>query len=158
MPAESTTNFSTTSGYTTDGHTCSSDINIGCWYNYYSATAGTISSSSNATPASSDICPSGWHLPTGPNTTSGTDFNKLIGNTTSGNQASTTGGLPYFNGVTGGYINDGTAVGTTTGGWWSANYAQATSRFLLTYNSSTFNGGSYATRVYGYFVRCVKSS
>ena len=37
----------------------------GTLYNYYAASAGTISGSSNSNNASYDICPAGWRLPTG---------------------------------------------------------------------------------------------
>ena len=37
----------------------------GTLYNYYAASAGTISGSSNSSNASYDICPAGWRLPTG---------------------------------------------------------------------------------------------
>ena len=39
--------------------------NYGTLYNYYAASAGTISGSSNGNNASYDICPAGWRLPTG---------------------------------------------------------------------------------------------
>ena len=37
----------------------------GTLYNYYAASAGTISGSNNSNNASYDICPAGWRLPTG---------------------------------------------------------------------------------------------
>ena len=42
----------------------------GTLYNYYAASAGTISGSSNSNNASYDICPAGWRLPI---VTNGTD-------------------------------------------------------------------------------------
>ena len=41
------------SGNTTDG----------CWYNFCTASAGTVCSASDDVDATSDICPSGWRLP-----------------------------------------------------------------------------------------------
>ena len=38
---------------------------IGTQYNYYSASAGTISGDTNTSNAVYDICPAGWRLPTG---------------------------------------------------------------------------------------------
>ena len=37
----------------------------GTLYNYYAASAGTVSGSSNSSNAQFDICPAGWRLPTG---------------------------------------------------------------------------------------------
>ncbi|MBR2795596.1 hypothetical protein IKE13_00900, partial [Candidatus Saccharibacteria bacterium] len=41
----------------------SGNTETGVWYNYASASAGTITGGSNDTRASEDICPAGWHLP-----------------------------------------------------------------------------------------------
>lgn len=148
-----------TNGY---NYACAKDSGsetTGAWYNYYAATAGTISTNNNQTPATSDICPSGWHLPSGPNTTANTDINKLVGNTTSGWQ-DPTAGLTAFGAVAGGLYNNGSLLYTGYGYWWSATAFSATSRYILAYDSSNgqfFGNGGYG-RYYGLFVRCVKSS
>ena len=156
MPAESASNFVTSTGYTTDGHMCSNIKNTGCWYNYYSATGGTISGGSNSTAATSDICPKNWHLPSGSNATSGTDLNKLVGNTTPDWQAATTG-LIAFGAVAGGYHGNGNLSNTESGYWWSSTASDYAMRYGLRYDSS--NGqfrslGNYQ-RSSGFFVRCV---
>ena len=158
MPAESTSNFTSSTGYTTDGHKCDTDKNKGCWYNYYSVTAGTISTNSNNTAASSDICPKNWHLPTGPNTTANTDINKLVGNTTSDSQYPTTG-LTAFGAVAGGIYRNGAPDYTRLGYWWSATASNTTNRYNLKYDSGygSFSSDSYF-RFGGLFVRCVRSS
>ena len=150
-----------TTGYSNACIKDSGSTSTGVWYNYYAATAGTVSGSSNSTVASQDICPKNWHLPTGPNTTSGTDFNKLVGNTTSGYQNPTTG-LTAFGAVAGGKYYNGALYATGYGLWWSATADTAVTRYYLIYNSSNgqFNGNfNYDRyRYYGYFVRCVRSS
>ncbi|MBQ2695324.1 hypothetical protein IJG04_01655, partial [Candidatus Saccharibacteria bacterium] len=150
-----------TTGYSNACIKDSGNTTTGVWYNYYAATAGTVSGSSNSTVASQDICPKNWHLPTGPNTTSGTDFNKLVGNTTSGYQNPTTG-LTAFGAVAGGKYYNGALYATGYGLWWSATADTAVTRYYLIYNSSNgqFNGNfNYDRyRYYGYFVRCVRSS
>ena len=146
-----------TNGYNNACIKDSGYTSTGVWYNYYAATAGTVSGSSNSTATSQDICPKNWHLPTGPNTTSGTDFNKLVGNTTSGWQATTTG-LTAFGAVAGGYYNSGSLYSTGLGRWWSATASSTASRYYLLYDSSNgqFSGNDSSSRYSGNFVRCVK--
>ena len=148
-----------TNGYNNACIKDSGDTTKGVWYNYYAATAGTISGSENSTAATQDICPKGWHLPSGPNTTSGTDFNKLVGNTTSGWQNPTTG-LTAFGAVSGGLYLNGSLYDTGSGYWWSATAINTTVRYSLGYYSSSgqFNGSGGNYRYIGYFVRCVRSS
>ena len=154
MPAESTSGFNS---FTVEGHICSSDNNIGCWYNYYSATAGTVFGNPNSDVATSDICPKNWHLPTGPNPTANTDFNKLVGDQISGWRGATPG-LTAFSAVAGGYYNGGSLSSTSQGFWWSANVFDTMRRYYLGYGSGTYNGNLYFTRNGGFFVRCVRSS
>ena len=137
----------------------SGSTDTGVWYNYYAATASTISTNSNNTAATEDICPAGWHLPTGSNTTSGTDINKLVGNTTDGWQDPTTG-LTAFSAVAGGNYNNGSLSNTGRGYWWSATASSTTYRYSLYYNSSNgqFNGNGYSNRYSGRCVRCVRTS
>ena len=137
----------------------SGDTTKGVWYNYYAASGGTISTNSNSTAATSDICPKNWHLPTGPNTTANTDINKLVGNTTSGWQNPTTG-LAAFSAVAGGFYYYGSLDVTGRGYWWSATASDTTIRYLLYYNSSggQFYGDYDFYRYLGFFVRCVRSS
>lgn len=154
MPAESTSHC-TASNFSTDGRTCSNDMNTGCCYNYYSATGGTISSGSNSLTATSDICPKGWHLPSGPNITEGTDFNKLVGNTTSGWQITT--GLTAFSGVAGGWYFNGSLRSTDYGYWWSSTADGASYRYGLGYKSDSGQfSRSSDYRYSGYFVRCMR--
>lgn len=139
----------------------SGSTSTGVWYNYYAATAGTIAGSSNNTNATQDICPKNWHLPSAPNTTSGTDFNELIGNTNSGWQ-SATAGLTAFGAVAGGAysMTTGSLINTGYGYWWSATARTTTSRNNMRYlsSSNTFNGNDYYGRdTFGFYVRCVLS-
>ncbi|MBQ2695469.1 InlB B-repeat-containing protein, partial [Candidatus Saccharibacteria bacterium] len=148
-----------TAGYT---HACvydSGDTTTGVWYNYYAATAGTVSGSSNSTAASQDICPKNWHLPSGPSTTSNTDFNKLVGNTSSDWQDPTTG-LTAFGAVAGGTYNNGSLSSTGAGHWWSATAVSTTNRYRLYYisNDGQFVGHYQSARYLGFSVRCVRSS
>lgn len=130
----------------------------GVWYNYYAAKAGTVSGSSNTTNTASDICPSGWHLPSGPNTTTGTNYNRLIGNTISGWQDATVG-LTAFGAVGGGrYFGDeGSLVFPTTGAWWGNGANTVMHRYYLVYENvnNRFYGQAGIERFAGVFIRCV---
>ena len=130
------------------------------WYNFAAATAGQINGMPNATNATQDICPSGWHLPTGPNTTSGTDFNNLVGNTISGSQSPTTG-LIAFNAVNGGTYYSGQIVELETGYWWSATANSEYGRYILSYNNANNGNESFndsnINRDISSSIRCVKS-
>ena len=132
---------------------------IGVWYNYAAASAGTIATDSNASPATSDICPSGWHLPSGPNTTVNTDINILIGNTTSSWQSATTG-LAAFNAVSGGSFGGGTLQYIGYGTWWSATPSGGGLRYSLYYNSKNnqFLGAGTLSRFFGLSIRCLRTS
>ena len=131
--------------------------NLGAWYNYCAASAGTICSDAANVAATSDICPAGWHLPSGPSTTAGRDFSNLAGNTTSGWQAATAG-ITAFGVVYGGDYNNGTLNSTFNARWWSATSQGTTSRPTLFYNNNNNNfiGNYNYERYYGYFIRCVR--
>ncbi len=150
-----------TNGY---GNACiydSGDATTGIWYNYYAATAGTIYGNSNSTSASHDICPRNWRLPTGPNANGGTDFNRLIGNTTSVYQDPTPG-LIAFGAVAGGHYSAGLFQGANYGHWWAATAYSGTRRYIMSYGSGSsqysgqFLGTTNSSREVGYFVRCVR--
>ena len=131
---------------------------VGAWYNYYATTAGTISTNSNSTEATSDICPSGWHLPTGAANNTSSEFYKLF-QSTSTNWINPNDYLTAFGAVKGGAYSNGSLLSVTYGDWWSATAGSTTGRYNLNYNSS--NGQFYSSlsvRYFGYFVRCIKSS
>ena len=131
---------------------------IGVWYNYCAATASTICSVSDDRAAVYDICPAGWHLPTGPNSTVYTDLNKLVGNTTSGWQ-NPTAGLTSFNAVRGGDYKDGKLEGVKDARWWASTTDNLYSRNTLFYdsNNGSFAGSYKYNRTLGFFIRCVRS-
>ena len=119
------------------------------------------------------ICPKNWHLPTSPGTTSGTDFNKLVGNTTAGQQSFNTN-ITAFAPSTGGYYyaaaGDGYVYSVLSQGdsaaYWSATYRGGYARYILntsqeiTGETAFYSPGeqSYASRYLGFFVRCVRTT
>ena len=138
---------------------------IGAWYNFFATSAGTISGISNKDATSNDICPNGWHLPSGPSDKTDRDFNKLVGNTLDGWQAPTAG-LISFNATPGGiyYSGQNQLIGSSMGYgyWWSASptYTTLGSRYYFLYSneSNTFLGHGALSRTNGFFVRCVRTS
>ncbi|MBR3386193.1 hypothetical protein IKG68_01305, partial [Candidatus Saccharibacteria bacterium] len=135
----------------------SGSTETGAWYNYAAASAGTITTDNNQTVASSSICPAGWHLPTGPFNTSGTDGYTIFQNTSYGTWLAANATLTAFNAFPGGYYDNGSFNGPEHGYWWSATAYNATGRYNLGYNSSNtqFLSGS-SRRHSGFFVRCVQ--
>ena len=112
--------------------------NIGVWYNYAAASAGTITSGS--TQAQYSVCPAGWRLPT----------NSEQSGITS------TSYKDAFSSVTGGYYSNGTVINTGYGVWWSSTAYDTTYRYRLYYDGSGL-GTNRGYRDNGYYVRCIFS-
>ncbi|MBO4812753.1 hypothetical protein J5491_01240 [Candidatus Saccharibacteria bacterium] len=109
------------------------------WYNYAAASAGTITGDSNDTDAIYDICPAGWRLPTAGEISRATSY------------------VNAFNPVAGGYYYSGLS-NLDEGHWWSSFAPSATGRNILNWNGSILNTGYGASRLSGFYVRCVKST
>ncbi len=139
-----------TAGNSYDEARChdSGDNSKGVWYNYASASAGTITGTSNKTLATEDICPAGWHLPNYDTTKPAGSINSLID-------------LPikrYFSSVTGGYYNGGNIDYTGSGYWWSSVADTPPGRYNLVYTGRTLTYGSHDRGSSGLYIRCVRSS
>ena len=151
LPANSTANFTYSTGYTTAANYDSGNTSDGVWYNYCAATAGTICSSSTMTEATYDICPKGWELPThaqqqtlAPNG-GGWDWDSTY--------------VSAFSPVYSGYYDMGSLSSRSSlGYYWSSTAYDSTSRYRLYYRGGELlaNGNNY--RYFGFSVRCVRSS
>ena len=116
--------------------------NIGSWYNYAAATAGTITGSSTTAVDTNNICPQGWTLPSDTQ-------NRALVTALSGNYLS-------FNPLYGGdYANGSHNTPATLGYWWSTTANLGTSRRHLWYRSGSLSTNSRGTRYYGFYVRCI---
>ena len=118
----------------------------GVWYNYFAATAGTISGDSNENEATSDICPKNWHLPSYDTEHSPGSIGSVIGQTAA------------FSPSTGGYYGGGSLDGTSNGYWWSSAAGDATGRRFIGFGGSNLYSGSGLRRYSGYFIRCTHAT
>lgn len=133
----------------------SSTSGYGTYYNYAAATLGTITGSSNSTEATQDICPKGWRLPAGGNTSTGYE-QKLLTN----NAFQTWQSIGTFDDsfkVAAGYYSSGSLGDSGSGGyWWSSTASTTANRYYLNYYTSLgLYSGNYSLRNGGYSVRCV---
>ncbi|MBR3252494.1 hypothetical protein IKF84_00250, partial [Candidatus Saccharibacteria bacterium] len=113
------------------------------WYNYGTATAGTITGTDNTIIATESICPKNWSLPSKVQTLSIGD-----GSTTY---------ISSFSPVLGGhYYNGGNSSVASNGNWWSSTTYNGAQRYLMYYDGSILNtltSGRY--RHDGSYIRCV---
>ena len=135
-----------TNGYNNACVYDSGDTTKGVWYNYYAATAGTISGSSNSTVASKDICPKNWHLPSYNTSSPAGSINSITSQSTA------------FSPVTGGLYGNGSLSNTGYGYWWSTTACSATARRILRYNGSSLVTSDGNGRYRGRYIRCVRTS
>ena len=119
------------------------------WYNYGTASAGTIKSSSASDTTGTtvitteSICPKGWTLP------AKTQIDSL-----SGGSSSTTY-VGSFSPVLGGdYVNGTLYDESSRGIWWGSTAYNGATRYPLSYNGSSLSTGGYGRNV-GYYIRCV---
>ena len=128
------------------------DSTYGGYYNWYTATAGTgtTSLSTNGQNTTVSICPKGWRLPTSGNSTS--DFQTLYNNYNSSSALRsapmnlTFSGLAYSSSV----YNQG-----SLGYYWSSTVYSNDYAYLLYLNSSSVNPSNSNYKYYGFSVRCV---
>ena len=106
------------------------------WYNYATASAGTITGTNNTTISTENVCPKGWSLPTEKQTSNNTDidiFSPVLGEN-------------YNNGV----LNNE----ATYGFWWNSTAYNDGRRYALNYNNSSLYTES-GNRYGGRYIRCV---
>lgn len=119
----------------------------GNYYNYCTATAGTVCNDSTMSEAKYDICPKGWKLP------SNNEW-KNIG----GDGSLTKDNVALFTPVSTGSYYSGKLYGSGAGYGilWSSTAFDNSTRYTLHYSSGSGLEASYITgRYYGVSVRCV---
>ncbi len=139
------------------GTDSASNTPYGTLYNYYAATAGTISGTTNSYNATYDICPAGWRMPTGGS--SGEFYNLYVYYSSSslmrapiasGGAAFTLSGYFYFNG-------DAPQMQESAGHYWAQTRYNDTSSYGLYLNTSEVYAASNSQTVRhsGRVIRCV---
>lgn len=129
----------------------------GTLYNYYAATAGTISGTSNDTAATYDICPAGWRLPTGGPTVNA-DIYKMYSATGYGTydsmrQSNANGGLGF---TLSGYFQNGVAFNQNNyGNYWASNAYSTANRYIFYFTATVVYPNRNNARGYGYSIRCI---
>ena len=145
--------YTDSTSVTINGVTSRVQGKIGIYYNYCAASAGSycyssISSSGNATE---DICPAGWHLPTG-DTAKGSFY--YLYNT--GYSADYNNFVDALSTPLSGNFYSGTARYQGNGGyWWSSTRSGDDAMYRLLMNSSDVYPQYSNSRGYGNSVRCV---
>ncbi len=125
----------------------------GTLYNYYAASAGTISGTSNSNNASYDICPAGWRLPTGG---SSGEFQALYAeyNSNALMRASIENSGAAI-ALAGDFSNAAPARQGSLGFYWSSTRNSVTNMYLLYLNTSLVSPAVSDYRVNGNAIRCV---
>ena len=151
---------------TASSYSASSNVySYGNYYNWYSATAGHGKYGSNygsSFTSPGDICPAGWHLPTGKDATG--EFGLLdiaLGGTGATSSSSTTPTGATMSGLWRSYPNNFVYSGYVSGSsvydrnsygkYWSASV----DAYYLTFGSTYVDPGALnTTKYYGWMVRC----
>ena len=135
------------------GTDATSGTAYGTFYNYYAASAGTISGTSNSNNASYDICPAGWRLPTGG---SSGEFQALYAeyNSNALMRASIENSGAAF--ALAGYFYNAAPAGQGSDGlYWSSTRYNDTNMYGLRLGTSNVTPASSSRRYNGYAIRCV---
>ena len=133
---------SLTSGatYTEARSTISSNTSYGGYYNYCTASAGTVCNNSTEQDATQDICPKGWRIPTRAEQNGITSYSSA------------------FSPVYSGRYYDGTLYYTGSyGGWRSATADYISTPYNLYYGGSSLNT-EYSSKDLGLSVRGIRNN
>ena len=127
----------------------------GTAYNYYAASAGTITGNENSSNANYDICPAGWRLPTGG--TNG-EFKKLYQNPMYNtpyymHAAILDGGAAFA--YAGGFSNSTPLQQGNNGSYWASTYETSTNMHRLYVDSSMVFADMGVSRNISGAIRCV---
>ena len=126
----------------------------GTIYNYYAASAGTIAGSVNAKSSKYDICPSGWRLPTGGNSSEyWVLFNTTAYDTLEELRAPINENGAAFN-LSGAFFDSIPKEQDEYGYYWSSSNVSNTDMYEFYVNAYRF--GTISTdRGYGTAIRCI---
>lgn len=137
------------------GMSLESDIPKGTYYNFYAASGGTISGSTNANNSTHDICPAGWRLPTGGANSEMRIMSDMYSEDLMIRTPSAMGGAAF--GITGYFGTNGTISQDGYGEYWTSTRSSNTNmRYLMTFGSGYgYNDNSTMNRRSGASIRCI---
>ena len=143
---------------TSSSYSASSNVySYGNYYNWYSVTAGHGTYSKSSGNVSGDICPAGWHLPTGGTSGEFRSLNTALSGTDTGNTASNNLRSYPNNFVYSGYVSGSSVnVRNSLGRYWSSSASNSNDAYNLYLSSSYVYPGTYNNNKYfGWLARCV---
>ena len=125
-------------------------------YNWYTATAGNGTYSLSSGNAAGDICPAGWHLPTGGSNSNLTALRTQVNNNTQSNDI---GLLSYPNNfIYSGDFNTSMNTGRgVQGRYWTSTAASNATTYRLGYSQGGIKDGAYNKWV-AFSIRCIVNS
>ena len=135
-----------------DGTDSTSGAPYGVLYNYYAASAGTISGSNNDN-AINDICPAKWRLPTGGNNG---EFNALYNtyHSSANMRASIANDGAQFT-LSGRFSGTASSDIGTNGYYWTSKYYDSSDMYIMTINESGVSFDGHSSRNNGASIRCI---
>jgi uncharacterized protein (TIGR02145 family) len=146
---------------TSSSYSASSNVySYGNYYNWYSATAGHGkygSSSASGYIAPGDICPVGWHLPTGNTTGEYYALNTAL-NAGATDSTASNGLRSYPNNLVYSGVVNGSSVGSRSsyGQYWSSSAYSGGLAYVMFFNSgNVYPGTNGDSKYYGFMVRCI---
>ena len=126
----------------------------GTLYNYYAASAGTITGNSNANHAQYDICPAGWRLPTGGEYGEFQTLYQQYNSSASMRAPIANGGAAFT--LAGRFKDSVPYDQNANGSYWSSSAFDSTGRKILYSNSAWIDPiSSYYNRYMASSIRCV---
>ena len=134
------------------GTDSTSGTQYGTLYNYYAASAGTITGNTSSTNAIYDICPAGWRLPSGGDSGEFKSFYSNYNYNSIMRAPIEDGGVAFT--LAGRFYNGTPELQGSSGYCWSSTRLSDPSSYYLYLNSSRFDTANGTTRNYGYSVRC----
>lgn len=123
-------------------------------YNWYTATAGNGTYSSQGNSVQGDICPAGWHLPTGNKNGDFWNLNRAINNSSTSSDAKF---RKYPNNFlwSGDYNTNITTGRGTQGRYWSATPSSGSNAYRLGNSSTTLTIDKNYNKWAAFAVRCI---
>lgn len=139
--------------YNTNGNAFSW-YSYGLNYNWYTATAGNGTYSTQGNSVQGDICPAGWHLPTG---NRNGEFNNLNRDVNNGSGSSDANLRKYPNNFlwSGDYNTNATSGRGMQGRYWSATPASEQKAYRFGYAANTVTAANNYNKWAAFTVRCI---